>query len=53
MPKPTEYDLLIINTPVIGFKAVPEVFSFIKKLPEGVNKKQLFSARTQLPKAAL
>ena len=36
-----DYDLLIIGTPVNGFKAVPEVFSFVKKLPEGVNKKTI------------
>ena len=37
----TDYDLLIIGTPVNGFKAAPEVFSFIQKLPEGVNKKTI------------
>ena len=49
----TDYDLLNIGTPVNGFKAAPEVFSFIQKLPEGVTKKQSFSARTQLQKVAL
>ncbi len=37
----TGYDLLIIGTPVNGFKAAPEVFSFIQKLPEGANKKTI------------
>ncbi len=37
----TDYDLLIIGTPVNGFKAAPEVFSFIQKLPEGVDKKTI------------
>ena len=37
----TDYDLLIIGTPVNGFKAVPEVSLFVKKLPEGVNKKTI------------
>ncbi len=36
-----DYDLLIIGTPVNGFRAVPEVVSFIQKLPEGVNKKTI------------
>ena len=46
----TDYDLLIIGTPVTGGKAAPEVFSFVQKLPEGVNKKRCFSARMYLPK---
>ena len=37
----TDYDLLIIGTPVNGLKACPEVFSFVQKLPEGVNKKTI------------
>ena len=37
----TDYDLLIIGTPVNGFRAVPEVSSFIQKLPEGGNKKTI------------
>ena len=37
----TEYDLLVIGTPVNGFKACPEVLSFIQRLPEGVNKKAI------------
>ena len=37
----TDYDLLIIGTPVNGFKAAREVFSFVQKLPEGVNKKTI------------
>jgi len=36
-----DYDLVIIGTPVNGFKAAPEVSSFIQKLPEGVNKKTI------------
>ena len=35
----TDYDLLIIGTPVNGFRACPEVLSFVQKLPEGANKK--------------
>jgi len=34
----TDYDLLVIGTPVNGFTACPEVLSFVQKLPEGVNK---------------
>jgi flavodoxin len=37
----THYDLLFIGTPVNGFTACPEVFSFIQKLPIGVNKKAI------------
>jgi flavodoxin len=37
----TDYDLLVIGTPVNGFTACPEVLSFIQKLPEGVNKKAI------------
>ncbi len=36
-----DYDLLIIGTPVNGFRACPEVSSFVQKLPEGVNKKAI------------
>ena len=36
-----DYDLLIIGTPVNGFKPVPEVLSFVQKLPEDVNKKTI------------
>ncbi len=36
-----DFDLLIIGTPVNGFRAAPEVFSFIQKLPEGKNKKTI------------
>ena len=37
----TDYNLLIIGTPVNGFRAAPEVSSFIQKLPEGGNKKTI------------
>ncbi len=37
----TDYDLLIIGTPVNGFTACPELLSFVQKLPEGVNKKTI------------
>ncbi len=37
----TDYDLLVIGTPVNGFTACPEVLSFVQKLPEGVNKKAI------------
>ncbi len=37
----TDFDLLIIGTPVMGLRAVPEVSLFVKKLPEGVNKKTI------------
>ena len=37
----TDYDLLIIGTPVNGLRPVPEVVSFMQKLPEGVNKKTI------------
>jgi flavodoxin len=36
-----DFDLLIIGTPVNGFRAVPEVLSFARKLPEGENKKTI------------
>ncbi len=36
-----DFDLLIIGTPVNGFRAVPEVLSFIQKLPAGENKKTI------------
>jgi flavodoxin len=36
-----DYDLLIIGTPVNGFRPVPEVVSFVQKLPEGGNKKTI------------
>ncbi len=34
-----DYDLLIIGTPVNGFRACPEVLSFVQKMPERFNKK--------------
>jgi len=37
----TEYDLLILGTPVNGFRVVPEVLSFVQKLPKGENKKTI------------
>ena len=37
----TDFDLLIIGTPVNGFRACPEVLSFVQKLPEGANKKAI------------
>jgi flavodoxin len=36
-----DYDLLIIGTPVMGFKAAPEVISFVQKLPKDTNKKTI------------
>jgi flavodoxin len=46
----TDYDLLIIGTPVTGFKAAPEVLSFVQKLPEGVNKKTILFCTYALAK---
>jgi flavodoxin len=48
----TDYDLLIIGTPVNGLKAAPEVFSFIQKLPEGVNKKTILFCTYALAKGS-
>ena len=36
-----DYDLLVIGTPVNGFRPVPEVLSFVQKLPENANKKTI------------
>jgi len=36
-----DFDILIIGTPVNGFRAAPEVLSFVQKLPEGRNKKTI------------
>ncbi len=47
-----DYDLLIIGTPVNGLKAAPEVFSFIQKLPEGVNKNTILFCTYALAKGS-
>ena len=46
----SDYDLLIIGTPVNGFRACPEVFSFVQKLPEGANKKTILFCTYALAK---
>jgi len=35
------FDLLIIGTPVTGFKPAPEILSFIGRLPQGEGKKTI------------
>ena len=35
------FDLLIIGTPVTGFKPAPEVLSFMERLPQGEDKKAI------------
>ena len=37
----TEYDLILIGTPVTGFNAAPQAISFVKKLPEGSGKRTI------------
>ena len=36
-----DYDLLLIGTPVNGFRACPEIISFVQKLPKKVNTKAI------------
>ena len=48
----TDYDLLIIGTPVNGFRAAPEVLSFVQKLPEGENKKTILFCTYALAKGS-
>jgi flavodoxin len=36
-----DFDLLVIGTPVMGLGPVPEVSSFVKRLPNGVGKKTI------------
>ena len=37
----TDFDLLILGTPVTGFQPSPEVLYFIERLPEGEGKKTI------------
>jgi flavodoxin len=48
----TNFDLLIIGTPVNGFRAAPEILSFVQKLPEGENKKTILFCTYALAKGS-
>ena len=37
----TDYDLLIIGTPVMGMQSAPLVSTFVKRLPQGYGKKTI------------
>ena len=37
----TDYDLLIIGTPVMGMQSAPLVSTFVKRLPQGQGKKTI------------
>ena len=37
----TDYDLLIIGTPVMGMQSAPPVSAFLKRLPQGNGKKAI------------
>ncbi len=45
-----EFDLLIIGTPVIGGKPAPEVLAFMKRLPQGEDKKAILFCTYALAK---
>jgi flavodoxin len=35
-----DFDLIVIGTPVVGLKTTPEIYSFVRRLPEGTGKKK-------------
>jgi flavodoxin len=45
-----EFNLLIIGTPVTGFKPAPEVLAFMKRLPQGEDKKAILFCTYALAK---